>query len=253
MALHICSSRVRFAVGLFCIALTGVLGSLALSSSPSVRRITNVKVVHFETARAVYNLNVSGNENYYVGAKSVLVHNCTTVKVPASTEILPAGPAGEGVPAVVLGNHRAAAVIANVKSGQLPLDTVVGSIDGFPLTAGELTELYDAGRLATTNGVVEGGAAYFNANKAARIRDNLDLVELWDPRGLNQTASRGILVQTQPRARPYSALADETTKWYLDFRTGRRVSERPSGTRGIDYMVQPQRVTVDDVIHRRKK
>lgn len=57
-----------------------------------------------------------------------------------------------GDPVVVRnGHHRAIAVIALMKSGEISPDTVVGDFNGSPVTAKQLLEWYDSGDLLAFN------------------------------------------------------------------------------------------------------
>jgi len=49
------------------------------------------------------------------------------------------------------GHHRAIAVIVLMKKSNLPPDTVVGEYDGKPVTAAQLLDWYDSGRLLAYN------------------------------------------------------------------------------------------------------
>jgi hypothetical protein len=81
------------------------------------------------------------------------------------------------------GNHRAIAVIILTKSGRLAPTTVVGKIEGLPLTAQKLTELYDSGFLRTAN-VNRFGKAEFDSGQVSSIVTKFDMKQLF---GAGQT------------------------------------------------------------------
>jgi hypothetical protein len=76
----------------------------------------------------------------------------------------------EGEPVVVRnGHHRAIAVIALMKKGEISPDTVVGDYDGVSVTAKQLLQWYDSGKLL----------AY---NRAHSLEQAEELMDSFDPR-----------------------------------------------------------------------
>lgn len=140
-------------------------------------------------------------------------------RIPLLLVLLAAGARAEEF-LVQYGTHRTIVTIIQLKKGRLPPNTVVGKIDGQPLTAGRLVELYDAGKLGTANSNSR-GIPWFDDSKTTEISDAFDVQRFFDP---SRDGGLGVVLLTQGsrKAAPFTALRD-------DFGDGRPVGEFIAG------------------------
>lgn len=104
---------------------------------------------------------------------------------------------------VCFGTHRTIATVIQVKNGTLTPDTVVGKIDGEPLTAKKVVELYDAGLLRTRNSNFR-GVPWFSDSKAEEIYSEFDVKKFFDP---SRDEGLGVVITSKRRGvAPFSEL-----------------------------------------------